>query len=136
MFAKEAMDHGALGVTIFSPSGMRTEKQLFLRPSHLPPGNYAEWTARSFYEEASWTLSHPRRSGRAIQGWAQCMLGLRGWATRPNLMKNDHYPNVRGFQPRNCTSLLDFQYGDNKSGASWLPIRTSQAAIQILPERD
>ena len=51
-------------------------------------------------------------------------------------MKNDHYPNVRGFQPRNYTSLLDFQYGDNKSGASWLPIRTSQAAIQILRERD
>ena len=53
----------------FLPSGMRTEKQLFLRPSHLPPRNYAEWTARSFYEEASRTLSHPRRSGRAIQGW-------------------------------------------------------------------
>ena len=83
MLAKEAMNHGGLGVTIFSPSGMRTEKQLFLRPSHLPPRNYAEWTARSFYEEASRTLSHPRRSGRAIQGWT-CMLGLRGWATRPN----------------------------------------------------
>ena len=33
----------------------------------------------------------------------------------------NHYSNVRGFQPRNYTSLLDFQYGDNKSGASWFP---------------
>jgi hypothetical protein len=30
--------------------------------------------------------------------------------------EEDHYPNVRGFQPRNCTSLLDFQYGDKQIG--------------------
>ena len=78
MRAKEGMDHGALDVTIFSPSGMRTEKQLFLRPSHLPPRNYAEWTARSFYEEASRTLSHPRRGGRAIQGWGHACWDCEG----------------------------------------------------------
>ncbi len=67
----------------FLLSVMRTEKQPS-SPSHLPPGNYAEWAARSLYEEASRILSHPRRSGRAIQGWGHALLGLRGWATRPN----------------------------------------------------
>jgi hypothetical protein len=84
MLAKEAMDHGALGVTIFSPSGMRTEKQLFLRPSHLPPRNYAEWTARSFYEEASRTPIPSKKGRTRNSGMGTCMLGLRGWATRPN----------------------------------------------------
>ena len=47
-------------------------------PQPSAPENYAEWTARSFYEEASRTLSHPRRSGRAIQGWGHACWDCEG----------------------------------------------------------
>jgi len=84
MLAKEAMDHGALGVTIFSPSGMRTEKQLFLRPSHLPPEKLCRMD-RTLVLRGSESDPIPSKKERTRNsGMGTCMLGLRGWATRPN----------------------------------------------------
>ena len=83
MLAKEAMDDGASVVTIFSSVSNAHRKATLFAPvicplEIMPNGPHAR------YEEASRILSHPRRSGRAIQGWGHALLGLRGWATRPN----------------------------------------------------
>jgi hypothetical protein len=63
------MDDGASVVTILSFVSNAHRKATLFAPVICPLENYAEWAARSFYEEASRTLFHPRRSGRAIQGW-------------------------------------------------------------------
>jgi hypothetical protein len=69
MLAKEAMDHGASGVTIFSAVSNAHQKATLFAPAICPLEIMPKWPPL--------VLTAQFRGGA-------CMLGLRGWPTRPN----------------------------------------------------